>query len=352
MNDTQNDGDKRKLARRVKTMEEFAEASGISRPTVSKYFHDPESVRKTTRGRIEAALEQYDYRPNIFAINQNRKLTKTIGIVVPYLADPFFAEIVRKIERLCIRAGFWPILFSAHGQQSLENNALSTLQSLRPAGALIAPLGRNSDFESVQKFTEEVPTVIIDSNVNVGEAFVGSNNFQSIGLMVDYLCRTGEPPCFFEMPPVNPNANKRRDAYAQSMERLGHQPKVIQVAGSGWEFEKIGLEEGIRLISERSLPSETILCSNDRLAVGLIAAAYQKGLRVGHGPGCALRIAGHDDHPWSQFTCPPLTTVSQDYTAITERSVQILFELIEGGKLQGDRPEILFDGRLVMRSSA
>ena len=100
------------------------------------------------------------------------------------------------------------------------------------------------------------------------------------------------------------------------------------------------------------MPSETILCSNDRLAVGLIAAAYQKGLRVGHGPGCALRIAGHDDHPWSQFTCPPLTTVSQDYTAITERSVQILFDLIEGGKLQGDRPEILFDGKLVMRSSA
>jgi DNA-binding LacI/PurR family transcriptional regulator len=352
MNDSQDGGEARKSARRIRTMEEFAEVSGISRPTVSKYFHDPESVRKSTRSKIEKALEQYDYRPNIFAINQNRKLTKTIGILVPYLADPFFAEIVRKIERRCIDAGFWPIVFSAHGQQSLENNALSTLQSLRPAGALIAPLGRNSDFESVQKFTEEVPTVVIDSNVNVGEAFVGSNNRQSIGLIVDYLCRTGEPPCFFEMPPVNPNANKRRDAYVQSMESLGHQPKVIQVKGGGWDFEKIGLEEGKRLISERALPSETILCSNDRLAVGLIAAAYQKGLRVGMGAGCALRIAGHDDHPWSQFTCPPLTTVSQDYTAITERSVEMLFKLIENGKLKGDRPEILFDGRLIMRLSA
>ncbi len=66
------------------------------------------------------------------------------------------------------------------------------------------------------------------------------------------------------------------------------------------------MEEGTRLITERALPSDTILCSNDRLAIGFIAAAYQKGLRVGHGPGCALRIAGHDDHPWAQFTCPPL----------------------------------------------
>ncbi len=212
---------------KIKNMEEFAKLSEISRPTLSKYFHDPDSVRKTTKAKIEAALEEFDYRPNIFATNLNRKLTKTIGIVVPYLADPFFSEIVRRIERLCINAGFWPIVFSAHGEQALENNALSILQSLRPAGALIAPLGRRSDIEAVQKFTEDVPTIVFDSNVNVGEAFVGSNNFQSIALLVDYLCRTGEPPCFFEMPPVNPNANKRRDAYVQSMEKLGHEPKVI-----------------------------------------------------------------------------------------------------------------------------
>ncbi len=333
-------------------MGEFAEVSGISRPTISKYFHDPESVRESTRARIESALVKYDYRPNIFAINQNRKLTKTIGILVPYLADPFFAEIVRLIERQCMSAGYWPIVFSAHGQKNLENNALATLQSLRPTGALIAPLGRSSDLESVQRFTEEVPTVVFDSNLKVGKAFVGTNNFQSIPLIVQYLSRTGEPPCFLEMPPVNPNANKRRDAYVQAMERLGLDPRVIRVAGGDWEFEQIGCEEGMRLIEERALPTDTVLCSNDRLAIGLIAAAYQKGLRVGHGPGCALRVAGHDDHPWSQFTCPPLTTVSQDYKAIAERSVEILFELIDGAEPAGERPEELFEGSLVLRSSA
>ena len=338
--------------RKIRNMEEFAEVSGISRPTLSKYFQDPDSVRKSTRERVERALGEYDYRPNIFAINQHRKLTKTIGIVVPYLADPFFAEIVRMIERLCIDVGYWPVVFSAHGQQQLENNALATLESLRPAGALVAPLGRSSDLETVQRFTEEVPTVIFDSNVNVGRAFVGSDNFQSIPLIVDYLCRTGEPPCFFEMPPVNPNANKRRDAYVQSMQRLGHEPQVIRVSGSDWNFEKIGREEGMRLISERSLPSDTVLCSNDRLAIGLIAAAYHMGLRVGHGPSCAIRIAGHDDHPWSQFTCPPLTTVSQDYRSIARRSVEVLFDLVDGKTGNDGRPEELFEGKLVLRASA
>ena len=337
---------------KIKNMEDFAKVSGISRPTLSKYFNDPASVSTKTRGKIETALEEYDYRPNIFAMNHNRRLTKTIGVVVPYLADPFFAEIVRKIEHHCIGAGYWPIVFSSHGQTELEVNALATLHGLRPAGALIAPLGRRSDFESVKKFADDVPTVVFDSNVEVGHAFVGSNNRQSIGQIVEYLCRTGEPPCFFEMPPVNPNANKRRDAFIHSMEALGYDPKVIQVNGVGWEFERIGLEEGARLIASRTLPSDTILCSNDRLAVGLIAAAYQKGMRVGKGPECALRIAGHDDHPWSQFTSPPLTTVSQDYAAIAEQSVAMLFELMHDGGSSQDRPEVLFDGKLVLRSSA
>ena len=338
--------------RKIRNMEEFAEVSGISRPTISKYFYNPDSVRQSSRVRIESALEKYDYRPNIFAINQNRKLTKTIGILVPYLADPFFAEIVRLIERQCINAGYWPIVFSAHGQVELENNALATLQSLRPAGALVAPLGRSSDPETVQQFTEEVPTVVFDSNLPVGKAFVGSNNFQSIPLIVEYLCRTGEPPCFLEMPPVNPNATKRRDAFVQAMERQALDPRIIRVAGGDWDFERIGFEEGIRLIEERTLSTDTVLCSNDRLAIGLIAAAYHKGLRVGRGTGCALRVAGHDDHPFSRFTCPPLTTVSQDYRAIAKRSVEILFELIDGVEPAGERPEELFEGRLVLRSSA
>lgn len=337
--------------KKIRNMEELAAVSGISRPTLSKFFHDPESVRKSTRAKIEIALDRFDYRPNIFAINQNRKLTKTIGILVPYLADPFFAEIVRMIEWQCIDAGYWPIVFSAHGETELENNALSTLQSLKPAGALIAPLGRRSDLDIVESFTREVPTVVFDSNVPVGKAFVGSDNFQSVPMIVEYLCRTGEPPCFFENPPVNPNANKRRDAYVETMERLGHEPHVIMATGGGgWDFEQIGLDNGLRLIAERALPSNTILCSNDRLAIGLIAAAYQKGLRVGHGKECALRIAGHDDHPWSRFTCPPLTTVAQDYESIATKSLEILFDLINGAEME--RHEHLFEGKLVLRSSA
>ena len=338
---------------KIRNMEEFATLSGISRPTVSKYFNDPGSVRKSTRERIEKALERYDYRPNIYAINQNRRLTKTVGIVVPYLADPFFAEIARNIERRCLDAGFWPILFSAHGSQALENDILDSLRSLKPAGVLFAPLGRGSDRAAVEKFCRDVPTILFDSNMDdIGEAFVGLDNFQSVGMIVEYLCRTGEAPCFFEMRhPSNPNANKRRESYIYTMERLGHEPRIIRAEGEGWDFEEIGRAEGTRVLVERLLTTDTVLCSNDRLAIGFLTACYEKGLRVGRGQGCALRVAGHDDHPFSRYTCPPLTTVAQDYQSISNRSVEALFALVEGDHPQG-RPQTLFKGELVMRESA
>ncbi len=340
--------------RKIRNMEEFASVSGISRPTVSKYFNDPDSVRQTTRARIEAALDQYDYRPNVYAMNQNRRLTKNVGIVVPYLADPFFAEIARNIETLCIGAGFRPILLSSHGERAQEIDNLDSLRSLKPAGVLMAPLGRASDRDAIEEFCAEVPTVLFDSNLDgVGEAFVGLDNSQSIGMIVEYLCRSGEPPCFFEMrSPTNPNAFKRRQAYARTMESLGLPTHFIQAEGQGWEFEEIGYREGLRVFAQGGIPTNTVLCSNDRLAIGFLAAAYESGFRVGRGTGCALRVAGHDDHPFSRFTCPTLTTVAQDYDSIASHSVETLLARIEAGPRTDERDTILFDGRLIMRESA
>jgi DNA-binding LacI/PurR family transcriptional regulator len=103
-------------------------------------------------------------------------------------------------------------------------------------------LGRASDKAAIERFCRDVPTVLFDSNIEgMGAAFVGSDNFSFVNQTVDYLCRSGEPPCFFEMRrPANPNANKRRVAYIEAMERHGETPVVVSVEGDGWGFEEIG----------------------------------------------------------------------------------------------------------------
>lgn len=339
---------------KIRNMEEFAAVSGISRPTLSKYFNDADSVRRSTRERIEAALSQYDYRPNVYAVNQNRRKTRNIGVVVPNLADPFFSEIGREVELACLAEGYSPILLSSHGNPAQERANLDSLRALKPAGVLLAPFGKASDRDEIARFCKDVPVVTFDANVEgVCEAFVGTDNFQSVDLIVEYLCRSGEPPCFFEMKtPSNPNANKRRQAYLEAMERHGFAPHIHQVPGEGWNFEEIGGTEGGKLISAGAFETDTVLCSNDRLAIGMLSAAYGMGLRVGHGKDCAMRIAGQDDHPFSRYTCPPLTTIAQDYGAIANRAASTLFRIIESETRLTEREETLFDGKLVMRASA
>ena len=335
-------------------MAEFAIASGISRPTVSKYFNDPNSVRKSTRAQIEGTLKQFDYQPNIYAVNQNRQMTKNIGIIVPYLADPFFAEMVRSIERRCIDAGFSTSLFSSHGEQALEISILQSLRAMKPAGVLFAPLGRESSHEAVEAFCEHVPTVLFDSNIDgMGEAFIGSDNHSFVAQTVDYLIRTGEQPCFLEMRyPSNPNANKRREAYLRVMKERKLEPHVLSIEGTGWGFEGIGYQGGLKLLEEGVLPTNAVLCSNDRLAIGFLSACYEKGIRVGQGEGCDIRVASHDDHPFSKFTCPSLTTAAHDYTSVSEHAVDTLFRLIGNGGRFEKREEILFPAKLIMRESA
>ena len=199
-----------------------------------------------------------------------------------------------------------------------------------------------------------MPTALFKENVEgVGDAFLGSDNHQSIWLMVEYLARAGQPPKFFEMKdPINPNAYKRRAAYISAMEKLGLEPELLQVKGDGWNFEEIGFASGRQIIQDSKYRGSTILCSNDRLAIGLLSAAYESGLKVGHSAECDLRVAGHDDHPFSRYTCPSLTTIAQDYDAIGERSVSEMLKIIDGANGIAERSEELFEGRLVMRSSA
>lgn len=337
---------------KIRNMEEFAALSGISRPTVSKYFNDPASVRPKTRAKIEEALQEYDYRPNIYAVNQNRKLTKNVGIVVPLLVDPYFAEIARNLEQRCIDAGYRPTLFSAHGRADHEVEVLENLRSLKPAGVLLAPLGRASNRDVLREFCDDVPTLIFDSSVDeVGLAFVGSDNQQFTSHISDYLCRTGEPPCFFEMKtPANPNAHRRRQSYLNAMETFGFEPQVISIEGEGWEFEEIGRLGGHKALEDNVFRTNTILCSNDRLAIGLLTACYERGITVGRGPECSIRVAGQDGHPHSRYTCPPLTTISHDYDAVSKTAANALFSAMDGEVEPWKSTRI--EGKLVLRDSA
>jgi LacI family transcriptional regulator, repressor for deo operon, udp, cdd, tsx, nupC, and nupG len=333
---------------RIRTMEEFSAASGISRPTLSRFFNDPQSVRKASRLRIEEAMERFGYRPNLFATNFNRRSPKTLGIVVPSLMDPFYAGLVQWIERQASAFGYWTIIQNSQGDAEREAEAVATLISLKVAGAIAIPLGYASRDGLFRQIANIMPLLFLDARPDAIGAFVGTDNRQSMGLMVDYLLRSGSAPSYFDMPDVNQNARERRLAYETAMQEHGAEATVFPVSRPGWEFERIAFEEASGLIKSGALTGGTVLCANDRIAFGVMAAACQSGLTIGR--LADLRVAGHDDHPLSQFTCPPLTTVAQDVERLATVSLECLMQGISGGA--NIDVNHWLEAKLIMRASA
>ena len=141
-----------------------------------------------------------------------------------------------------------------------------------------------------------------------------------MGLIVDYLLRSGSPPCYFDMPQVNQNALERRRGYEAAMEEHGAEPRIYPLLNRDWDFERVAFEEACRLLKTGASLDGTILCACDRIAFGVMAAVLRS--RACHRPAFRLRVAGHDDHPLSQYTCPSLTTVAQDVERLATMSIE------------------------------
>ncbi len=335
----------------VRTMEQFARAIGISRPTVSKYFQDPASVRPRVREKIEAGLDATGFRPNLFAVNLNRRRAKIIGLVLPTTLDPFYSGLRQRIEKEVTAAGYLCFVFSADGLGELEAEAIQTLSALNVAGVIMAPVGAGSHHDKIKALAREVPIVFVDTPFDDTEAFVGTDNAQSMALITDYLSRFGHP-CYFDMPDVNSNTSGRRNGYIAAMQRLGLDPLLPEVTHSrSWDFERFAFEETRRILASGGFPTDTILCGNDRVAFGMLAAINQAGLRIGIGADCDLRVAGHDNQPLSEYSWPPLTTVAQNTAEMGRRAIGLLLSRLDGSA-EHKAPHILVNGELVLRASA
>jgi len=333
----------------VRTMEDFAAIVGLSRPTVSKFFHDPDSVRRTTRGRIEAAIKMTGFRPNIFAVNLNRRRTTFIGLIIPDRMDPFYMSLARRIETSAAERGYLALVLSSNGRPDLEEQAIERIAALNVSGAIIAPLGVKSHRSKLKALAKRFPLVFVDAPLDDEEPFVGTDHRQTITLLTDYLARAGAPPCFFDIPAGTHNALERRRHYERAMIDLGLEPKVVSTPAS-WDFERVCYETALAALGDGGLPTRSVLCGNDRVAFGVMAAINSAGLSIGVEGD--YRVAGHDNQPFAAFTWPPLTTVAQNTERMGEVAFRILMAKMQEADAAPEGDRVRLKGELVVRRSA
>jgi LacI family transcriptional regulator len=315
-----------KPAGRPARLADVADAAGVGTSIVSRVLNgDPSvSIRPQTRDRILAAARELSYRPNAFARGLKLARTMTIGLVIPNLAHPVNAEIIRGAERRAAAAGY--VVLLADSEEFLQAGEAfeRMLRERRVDGLLIASA---STHEGVVRelARESLPFVLVNRRVPRVGPSVTVDDARGMLIAVEHLTGLGHRRIAHIAGPRDADTARRRLAGFRSAMRGAR----LRVPSSFLPEASYDEEGGFRamesLLAQRPRPTAVVIWSL-AAAVGALASARQQGLAL---PG-ELSVLGFHDAPIASYLDPPLTTVRMPLREMAERGVDCLLDMIDG----------------------
>jgi len=327
------------MTRKRPTIRNVAELAGVSHQTVSRVINDFSGVLPETRAKVEEAIKELDYRPNAIARSMAQGQTCMITCISPNLSDFTNALIVHHAEEQARRRGYIMIATSATTKQEFQDRCEQFIGNKRADALLILDPFSDDRFEDVEFNT---PVVYLGSK-EYDTCSIMVDNFEGIQKSLQHLYDLGHREIFHITGPLSERATERRlNGYLEKRRELGL-AETKDVFEGDWSATS-GYQIMKSLIKENRLP--TAFCvQNDRMAVGLIHAAREHGIRVPDD----LSVTGYDDIPLSSYFVPPLTTVQQDLISLGQEAVDLMLKVING-EITGNK-HFKIDTKLIVRQS-
>lgn len=336
------------------TMHDVARLAGVSRATVSRYFNDSQGLKPATRARIEDACRRLHYVPDPHAVSLVKGRSKLVGVVVPVVSEPFFAEVLRVVEEAAALAGLQLVIQCSYSDPAREAAALLALRAMKVHGVVLTAVASQENAALLQRLEQDMRIVYLDSLVRMDCHYVMNDNTQSIGLLTRYLLSRGHRPAFLGAPPVAfPSPQERLAGYLDAMEEAGQPPCIVPLdeAERTWEFEQFALQQMLDWLGTgawKKSNATALICGTDRLAIGAMAAFRKFGLE----PGRDVAITGHDDLAVCAYLHPALTTVKQDVGSIGRAIIDCLQQDASVFTAANPYYQRKFPARLIVRDSA
>lgn len=285
------------------SLEEVAKRSGVSTATVSRVLNGLEVVKSSTRARVMKAVTELKYHPNLHARSLAGGRSRTIGVIVSNLDNPFFLDVYRAVESDCHAHGYEVLV--ANTAYSSEQLAASIRLMIGRRVAGLAVIVSEMEDAIVQELTEsQLPIVFYDVGTPGGNITrIRVNYRKGIERIVEYLAALGhERFAFVGHHTVLGPLDERRRALFESVAVVC--PKAsIRIAADSDSLE--GGRQAVReLLSQGPAPT-AIICVNDLMAVGALKELRERGLRVPDD----VSVTGFDNIKLSEFCYPALTTV-------------------------------------------
>lgn len=306
------------------TIRDVAQDAGVSISTVSHVINETRYVSPETRARVLDAIARLRYRHNRLASSLRHQRTQTLGVLLPNSDNPFFARVLAGIESASYERGYNIILGNAHEDARRELDYLQVLLSRQVDGILLISTGAFA--ESLALLAQNaVPVVMVDRSANlehVDEIFTANE----VGgrLATEYLLRLGHRRigCITGPSHLTPSAH-RVEGYRQALIAAGIQPNERLMIAA--DFQHSGGYVGAQTLLAQPQPPSAIFACNDLMAVGVLYAAHEAGLRVPQD----LSLIGYDDIPLASYAIPRLTTISQPGEDLGRAAVDQLIERLK-----------------------
>jgi DNA-binding LacI/PurR family transcriptional regulator len=324
------------------TIYSVAEQAGVSISTVSKVINNTGRISERTRKKVFKAISELNYHPSVVASALTGKQTKTIGLLIPDISNPFFAEIARSIEDRSHELGFNVMMCSTDNNKEKEEKYLSLLIRQRIDGLIVASAFRCASLlEEMVK--QAVPITLVASEIpKLSINTVTVDDYKGSYLATSYLLSMGHRRIAIIAENVRSN-KPRLYAFKDAMEEVNAPVIDSYVIKTEAAMTK-GYESAKQLLSLKERPTAIFAC-NDLLAIGVMQAAKEAGLSIPHD----VSVIGFDNTVLSTTTTPMLTTVAQPIKEMGAKVVNLLIQEMEGPKTYKER--LLLSPELIIRQS-
>ncbi|MGB9678527.1 MAG: LacI family DNA-binding transcriptional regulator [Thermoanaerobacteraceae bacterium] len=304
------------------TIKDVAKKAGVTVTTVSRVLNNRGYISDVTRNKVYEAMKELNYQPNEIARSLYRKKSFLIGLLIPNVAHPFFAELTSYIEYFAYKEGYKILLCNSGKDSNKEKEYINMLKRHQVDGIIIG----SHTLDAEQYLSAKLPIVAVDRYYSEKIPYVASDNYNGGKLATELLIKKGCNNIAHISGPLvlNTPANNRYKAFKDVADRKNIKNYVIET-----ELNKFDTEEYKKLtenLFEVFPEVDGIFASSDLIAASVMSVAKRYNKRIPQ----ELKIIGYDDVNIANVVVPSLTTVRQPIKEMARKTMDIILSQING----------------------
>ncbi|WP_239256392.1 LacI family DNA-binding transcriptional regulator [Listeria ilorinensis] len=302
------------------TIKDVAKQAGVSIATVSMVVNNKAGhITEKTKQKVFDAIQDLDYKPNYTARSLVSAESHTMGLLVPDITNPFFAELAKELENSLNQAGYITFLCNSCEESEREMRYVEELISRSVDGLIICGLTslETTIFDELK--LRGIPFLILDNRYALSDYSIHVDDLTGGKIAAEYLLANGHTKTAFVGSQADfANIGERYRGYKETIERASG-----TVAGFRTDLTR----KGGQLIAHKVFDADVtaVFCSNDMIAVGLYDQAVASGIQIPDD----LSIIGYDDITFADIVQPKLTTIRQPIPQIAAKTVEHLRKMIQ-----------------------